>query len=109
MISRVDLETLGYIVAIIFGKQYARNKKVFEDKDITREDTIAKALETIRENSDVGISHNNNQVHNQIHKQPQMNRRERPHIGFYKANSDANLMDDGRWGVGAVIRDKDEG
>ncbi|KAJ1380429.1 Ribonuclease H-like superfamily [Sesbania bispinosa] len=88
-------------IAVCYGLWFARNKKIFEDKEIPLQNIFSKACESILNNATgvrcqlpVGNS-SPEQCHNW----------EAPPQGWYKLNRDAAMVDAGNWGIGIVARD----
>ncbi|GAU19906.1 hypothetical protein TSUD_95110 [Trifolium subterraneum] len=114
-INTLNEEDISYVAAITYSIWFARNLKVFEDKNCEDSWVINKAWVSLKEYQMANtIEQTQNQYqqaelpnpnHNQ-HTHTTNNRRwTRPSNGIIKINCDANLAREGRWGLGTVCRD----
>jgi hypothetical protein len=117
MIITAEEDITVYIASIIYGLWFARNKKVFEDKDITEDVIISTAWKVIQDfkqtksinySPDTSFNHHQTGNNNRMHNHNNQIRWTKPRTGLIKINCDANLQRDGIWGLGAAYRD-DEG
>jgi hypothetical protein len=105
------------MAAIIYGLWFAHNQKKFEDRDIEGHITIESASASIQEyhhatnkhsqqdtNSRSSNSSNNHRQRSSTNNSKQWLK---PNPGIIKVNSDANLANTDRWGLGATFRDSD--
>jgi hypothetical protein len=113
-ISTLKEEDVIYMVAIIYGIWYARNQKIFEDRDIEGHVTIESANTSIQEyqqalhaTSQQGTSTRSSNSHRQRPSSNTPKHWFKPNQGVIKVNSDANLANPDRWGLGATFRDCD--
>jgi hypothetical protein len=116
-LNSLNEEDLIYMAAVLYGIWFARNRKVFEDKDIEEERVILNAAKSINEyqnstRSEDFKSHNTRHSRSSNLRQRQRsttnNYWNKPNEGFIKINCDANLSREGRWGLGAIARDSDD-
>ncbi|KAJ1391634.1 Ribonuclease H-like superfamily [Sesbania bispinosa] len=98
-----DVERERLFVAICYGQWFARNKRIFEDREIPIHRILSKAYESLAFSSlpisRVGTTSPNSSTHGQHW--------EAPHDGIIKINSDAAMGLDGNWGIGIVARDSE--
>jgi hypothetical protein len=104
------------MVAVLYGIWYARNLKVFEDKDIEDDRVIINATKSINEYHNA-TSSEDSKAHNISHSRSTNLRHRRrsttnkqwkkPNNGIIKINCDANLSREGRWGLGTIARNSD--
>jgi hypothetical protein len=100
MLTNSDNKSVANITALIYGMWHARNKLIFQEKDIPVQAVIQQALTTAAEYQSMGSSKNpstsssTTRAHgNNISWTPPTN-------GVLKLNVDAHPSDDGRWGLG---------
>lgn len=108
IINSTKEDIIVHTLAITYGIWYARNQQVFENKDIPEESTIRNAIKSVSNymqaniiNSDPNLSLKRNK---NCGPRQQANQWQKPLNGMIKINSDANLMEEGFWGLGAVCR-----
>ncbi|KAK2395425.1 hypothetical protein QL285_057163 [Trifolium repens] len=114
-----DDYTISYIASIIYNIWQARNQHIYDGIDVNEEDIINKAQKCLTEFQQTNQANptymadtiNNNRIngvtprdHNN-HKQQKESKWKCPGQGMIKVNSDANLAQDGYWGLGAICRD----
>jgi hypothetical protein len=127
-LSTLEEEELCVIASLTCGIWFARNKMVFENHDTEEKDIIDKANSTILDYQTANLNHtsanptnrtnnkdnNNNDntsgntnQHQQRDHQHVNQRWKKPSRRNIKANCDANLRVDGKWGLGAIFRDNE--
>ncbi|KAK2421540.1 hypothetical protein QL285_032158 [Trifolium repens] len=113
-LNTLEEEDLIYIAAILYAIWFARNQKVFDDKDTDDERVILSAEKSINDyQSATGSeelstqSRSNPRSTNLRHQNHPMTNKHwnKPNEGMIKINCDANLSKEGRWGMGAIARD----
>jgi hypothetical protein len=109
-------EDLNYIADITYGIWFARNQHTFNQRNIEDSEVINKANTSIQ---DYIIATTSEQHHSSIPNTRNTNRQQHPNTttqnktwrkpdaGIIKINSDANLAQTGRWGLGVTCRDSD--
>jgi hypothetical protein len=105
--STKEEEIIIQIAAIIYNIWQARNSLVFDNHKVTEEDIINRAYRNIQDYQ--SANNNKDQPINKSHARNNNDRRSSNHIitqkwnrpipNIIKANSDANLSDEGRWGL----------
>jgi ribonuclease HI len=122
-ISTLKEEDLCTIASITYGIWFARNKMVFDNYDIEEKDIINKATSAIRDyqlaniidnRSTNKVSYRHNSNNSNARSTTQNQQRDNQHAGWkkprrgnIKANCDANLKVNGKWGLGAIFRDNE--
>jgi hypothetical protein len=121
------MEELCHLSAIIYGIWFARNKLVFDNIDTDDKEIIEKALTSTMDYQKANLNptkqeygNNNKQNYNYNHnnrysrsnqqahhRSAQNNKWKKPSNGKIKANCDANLSNEGSWGLGAIFRDEE--
>jgi ribonuclease HI len=107
MLTTALKDSFQLITAITYGIWNARNKKIFEGKDIPARETVEKAISALHEYKLNTIPDN---IHTtEIQPLPSCNntRWSPPPRNSLKLNVDAHLKDDGRLGLGLVLRGED--
>jgi hypothetical protein len=113
-LNNLNEEDLIYIAAVLYAIWFARNQKVFEDKDTDDERVILSAAKSINEYQNATSSEDTNTQSRSNPRSTNLRQRNRPtntkhwnkpNEGFIKINCDANLSREGRWGLGAIARD----
>ncbi|MCI14207.1 hypothetical protein A2U01_0035336, partial [Trifolium medium] len=91
--------------SITYSIWFARNKKVFQNKDIPVNETVDRALQNLHDFQHHFIEARLSPTNS---KPPSINRHNKswnpPPRNFLKLNVDAHLSDDGHWGLGWVLR-----
>jgi ribonuclease HI len=117
-ITNLKTEDLILIAAITYGIWFARNKCVFEFRNLDESTVINMANNSIMEyqhavNSELpsttnsGRSNETSRGHHRSNFPTRITRWSKPRTGTIKINCDANLAKPGRWGLGASYRDSD--
>ncbi|KAK2419405.1 Ribonuclease H superfamily protein [Trifolium repens] len=116
VINCLNKDDVIYMAAVLYGIWYARNLKVFEDKDIEDDRVIINATKSINEYHNA-TSSEDSKAHNISHSRSTNLRHRRrsttnkqwkkPNNGIIKINCDANLSREGRWGLGTIARNSD--
>jgi hypothetical protein len=113
-ITTLNNEDIIYMAAVIYGLWYARNQKVYADRDIEGNITIETASASIQEFQQAMSSHSQHDASarnsNSHRQQPSANNSKhwrKPNPGIIKVNSDANLTNTDCWGLGATFRNCD--
>jgi hypothetical protein len=111
MINTVEENIIIYKASIAYNIWFARNKKIFEDKDISEDDTISKACQVVQEFKQANLTNYNPDTDNQQagkHTTSQNSNNKvrwtKPSTGFIKANCNVNLQQEGTWRLGSVQR-----
>jgi ribonuclease HI len=111
ILTNTQKESIEYITATIYHIWKARNLLVFQDKEIPVMTVVQLALDSA--NDYIKLSTQRPQIHSQASKN-----RTRGHDNIIwspparnllKLNVDAHPCDDGRWGLGLVLRKEDGG
>jgi hypothetical protein len=112
-------EDLCYLASVTYEIWYARNLHVFEDRDIEDAKILEQAYTTIMDYQKATqneASHmqrdnryrvNPKPTNNHTRAQHASHKWKKPIHGEIKGNCDANLSIEGRWGIGAMFRDRE--
>jgi hypothetical protein len=107
MLTNTTKDCIQIIVTITYSLWLARNKKIFQNRDIPASETVEKAIKVLQE-----YKHNSNPAQitsTRIHPSADCNNSSwsPPPRASLKLNVDAHLFSDGRLGLGLVLRDED--
>ncbi|KAJ1391073.1 Ribonuclease H-like superfamily [Sesbania bispinosa] len=103
IISSGPVETVCLFIALCHGFWFARNKKIFEGKEVLLQSIFSKACKAIPHHPHYATKSRPeslmpNQKETKWHAPP---------LGWYKLNCDAAKSTNGHWGIGIVARDSD--
>jgi ribonuclease HI len=107
MLTNAPKESFQIITAITYGIWNARNKKIFEGKDIPARETVENAISALHEYKHNTIPDNIHTSEIQPSSSCNNTRWSPPPRNGLKLNVDAHLKDDGRLGLGLVLRGED--
>jgi hypothetical protein len=127
-LSNLKEEELCVIASLTYSIWFARNRIVFDNHDTEDKDIIDKATSAILDYQTANLNHTssdptnritsrddnnydnnsrNTNQHQQRDNQHANQRWKKPRRGNIKANCDANLKVNGKWGLGAIFRDNE--
>jgi ribonuclease HI len=99
-----DKRSVANITSLIYSMWHARNILIFQEKDIPVSTVIQQALSTSAEYQTMGGSKNPSASSSTTRSHGNNTSWNPPTNGVLKLNVDAHPSDDGRWGIGIVLR-----
>jgi ribonuclease HI len=107
MLTNASKDCIQMITAITYGIWTARNKKIFQEKDIPAIETVERALSALHDYKHNITLDSINSSGIQPSQSCNNTSWSTPPRNSLKLNVDAHLMDDGRLGLGLVLRGED--
>lgn len=110
LIATTDEETIIYAASTIYNLWFARNKLIFEDKLTTEEEVIQQINKNLQEYKSCALINNKLETMQQHpivsnHSRSRTIKWKKTSLNLYEVNTDANLSQEGIWGLGAICRD----